>query len=177
MNISRIFSRSRFKSFCAFCKSPRRLYRKKHVGLTNVVGALVFAAGLTELVWSDADPRGLVIFSLLVFGAEVFVYLRWRAALSCTLCGFDPLLYKTSPARASLRVREFYVRAGDDPRFWLSKSPLVEVHRKQREGERRRREVEGVRARARSNAGPTETGVVASTGHENTRHNSDLQRA
>ena len=172
-----MFSRRRTNSFCAFCKSPRRVYRKKHVGLTNVLAALILAAGLTEVLWGDADPRGLVLFSIFTFAAETFVYLRWRAALTCTLCGFDPLLYKTSPARASLRVREFYDRAESDPQFWLSKSPLVDLHRRARQDQRRRRQVEGVRERARSNAGPGPTAVVASSDHENTRHHSDLQRA
>ena len=173
-----LFSRARRTSFCAFCKSPRRLYRKKHVGLTNVVAALLTSAGLSLVLWNEPDPRALGFFSAYVIIAEIFVYLRWRAALTCRMCGFDPLVYKRSPAAASKGVRDFFDRMGEDPQMMLSKSPLVEVHRRRRESDRRKREIEGVRERGRrSSAGRSTAAVVDPKKNENTGHHSDVQRA
>ena len=173
-----LFSRARHTSFCAFCKSPRRLYRRKHVGPTNVVSAIVIAAGLSMALWNEPDPRGLLFFSTYVIVAEVFIYLRWRAALTCRMCGFDPLVYKRSPAAASLAVREFFDRMGEDPQLMMSKSPLVEVHRRRREAERKRREIDGVRERAlKTSAGRPPGVVVGSKPNEKAGHHSDVQRA
>ena len=174
----KLFSGARRTSYCAFCKSPRRLYRRKHVGLTNVLTALIGAGAMCELFYGGPDPVGLGYFSFFVISAEMFVYLRWRAALTCRMCGFDPLVYRRDPRAASAQVREFFDRMGDDPKFMLSKSPLVDVHRRARERDRQRRDIEGVRARALvKNGGTAAPAVVNPVANENTGHHSDVQRA
>ena len=134
----KLFSRLFDHRFCAFCRAPRRMYLKKHIDLTNVLASGAMAGLLSVVVYGQLDPRALLLFSLLVVLGEAFVYLRWRAVLVCKLCGFDPLLYKKSPQAAAQRVRRFFEQQSQKPHFLLSKSPLLEVYRRQQRAERRR---------------------------------------
>ncbi|MGE3683004.1 MAG: hypothetical protein AB7G93_14865 [Bdellovibrionales bacterium] len=133
----KIISRLRDQRYCAFCRSPRRLYVKKHVDLTNVVGMMLLALTSTHAYWGRPDPRGLILFCVFISGAEIFVYMRWRASVVCRLCGFDPVVYKRSPEQASKLVKQFFAEQAANPRFLLSKSPLLELHRQRVERERK----------------------------------------
>ncbi|MGE4133953.1 MAG: hypothetical protein AB7F86_20115 [Bdellovibrionales bacterium] len=137
----RIFSRLHTKSYCAFCRSPRRVYAKKHVDLTNVLGAAMLSAGLAVALFGEFNPRSLLFFCLVVGLSELFVYLRWRLAIVCKLCGFDPVLYKRSPDAAAKRVRAFFEEQIQNPAFHLSKSPLLAIYRKQVATERKKMEL------------------------------------
>lgn len=143
----RIFSRLHTRCFCAFCKTDRRIYSKKHVNLTNVVAAILLSGAITQAYWGELDPRGLVLFCLTLVGSEIFIYLRWRNSLICNLCGFDPVIYKRSPEEASERVRAFYKQSLEDPNFLLSRSPLVERQRQGRVRERQNNEMTMLEAR------------------------------
>lgn len=136
----KLISRLRDYRYCAFCKSRRHVYLKKHIDLTNVVAAVLLSAAVTQAYWGQVDPRGLVLFCVVVGISEVMVYLRWRLAVVCKMCGFDPVVYKRSPSQAALRVREFFTQQVDNPRFQLSKSPLLDLHRRQRLQQRKRKE-------------------------------------
>lgn len=138
----RLISRLRDHRYCAFCRASRRVYVKKHIDMTNVVASIAFALVLTYSFWGEVDPRGLVFFGLFVVAAEIFVYMRWRLGIVCRLCGFDPVLYKHSPEKASARVRAFFAENADAPEFWLTKSPLLEVQRRLREHERQKAKYE-----------------------------------
>jgi hypothetical protein len=135
-----LFSRLRGRCFCAYCKAERRVYVKKHVGLTNVLAASAFAMAITYSQWGVPDPRGLVIFCVFIVGAEVFVYSRWRASMICKLCGFDPLIYKRSPEQAAQKVRQFFDERQQDPKFQMSRSPLLEIQRQRSNQERKSKE-------------------------------------
>lgn len=134
----RIFSRLRDHRFCAFCKTQRRVYIKKHADLTNVLGAFLLSMAITLFAWGTPDPRGFMLFCFFTLIAEVFVYLRWRFNLVCSMCGFDPLIYKKSPARASRMVKEFFELNKNEPKFWMTRSPLVTLQRKIRGQERQK---------------------------------------
>ena len=142
-----IFSRLHETCFCAFCKADRRVYSKKHVGLTNVLAAMLLSSGITFVVWGELDPRGLMLFCLTMVGSEIFINLRWRSSLVCRLCGFDPVIYKRSPERAAAKVREFYEKASNDPNFQLSRSPLVARQKQQRQIEKQKYEMALLEAR------------------------------
>lgn len=131
------FSRLRDHRYCAFCKVLRRVYVKKHIDLTNVVVAASFSAAVTYAVWGAFDPQGLLSFCIALAFAEVFVYLRWRMTITCNLCGFDPILYKRSPVEASARVKEFFKAQVENPEFWLTKSPLLDVQKRIRAQEKK----------------------------------------
>ncbi len=143
----RIFSRLHTRCFCAFCKAERRIYTKKHVGLTNVLAAVLLSSAVTFVYWGELDPRGLMLFGLMILGSEVLIYLRWRTSLVCSLCGFDPLIYKRSPAEAAERVRAFYKTSSEDPNFLLSRSPLVERQRQQRRRQKQNHQMTMLEAR------------------------------
>ena len=149
----KIISRLRDRRFCAFCKSPRKLYVKKHVDLTNVLGVILVALVLTYALYGGPDPRGVFMFGIMILAGEIFIYLRWRNSVVCRMCGFDPVIYKRSPARASELVRQFFDEQASNPAFWMSKSPLLDLHRRIREDDRRRIETAGVRERAAAKRG------------------------
>lgn len=133
-----LISRLKDRRFCAFCKGSRRVYLKKHIDLTNVLGAMVFAVAASVVVYGSLDPRGAIFFGIGLILGEVFVHSRWRASVICRLCGFDPVIYKRSPQLAAKAVRRFYEQKVEDPEFILSKSPLLEVRRRMREQERKK---------------------------------------
>jgi hypothetical protein len=146
------FSRLRDVRFCAFCKAKRRVYNKKHVNLTNVVGAAALTLAVTYAYFGEPDPRGFMVFCIFITGAEVFVYLRWRMAIVCSMCGFDPILYKRSPQKASLRVGEFFKEQVDNPEFWLSRSPLLKLQKRIRLQEKKALETQIIMNRAKSSS-------------------------
>lgn len=141
------FSRLHQQCYCAFCKSERRIYAKKHVSLTNVLAASFLATTLTYAYFGGPDPRGVTMFCIFVGIAEIFVYSRWRMSMSCNLCGFDPVIYKRSPEAAAQKVRAFYEEKSRDPQFYLSRSPLLEIQRKKAEHERKIFELKHFEAR------------------------------
>ncbi|NJM10451.1 MAG: hypothetical protein HC883_06285 [Bdellovibrionaceae bacterium] len=143
----RLISRLRGRCFCAFCKAERKVYVKKHVDLTNVVGAILLSMAVSQAYWGAPDPRSLVLFCLTIVVLEVFVYLRWRASIICNLCGFDPVIYKRSPELAAQRVRAFYQEREETPEFWLSRSPLLERKRQGRVQERKASEYKRLEAK------------------------------
>ncbi len=100
------------------------------------------------------DPRALVLFGLFIGAGEVFTYLRWRMSMSCKYCGFDPVLYKSSPARAREKVKAFYESRIGTPEFLLSKSPLLEVHRQQVKNDQLKAKLQRVKSRHKTSSLP-----------------------
>ena len=142
-----LISRLRGRCYCAFCKTERSVYVKKHIDMTNVLGAMILAVAVAFVYYGEPDPRFVVLFGLFVLLGEAFVYLRWRASMVCKLCGFDPLVYKRSPERAAQGVREFYQEKSAKPEFLLSRSPLIEVHRREKRQQRRQQMVKSLATR------------------------------
>jgi hypothetical protein len=152
------FSRLRSERFCAYCKAKRRIYNKKHVTLTNVAGAVIFALFSTYAYAGGPDPVGIMIFCIFILLAEIFVYMRWRMSIVCSLCGFDPILYKRSPAKASARVAEFFKEQVENPKFWLSKSPLLKHQKMIRLHEKKALEMQIMANKKKSSSlAPTKT--------------------
>jgi hypothetical protein len=131
------WTKPKSECFCAFCKSRRNIYPKKHASFLNFVGILGFAFCLSTGLWTWWDPRAIIIFVVTLTFAETFIYLRWRFSVVCSLCGFDPVLYRKSPESARDRVRQFYEKRTQDPNFMMSKSPLVELYRRSLDVKRR----------------------------------------
>jgi hypothetical protein len=125
------------------------VYLKKHIDLTNVVGAGLFAAMVTLAYWGEIDPRGILLFCLVTGISESMVYFRWRLSVVCKLCGFDPVIYKRSPDQAALQVRRFFEEQVENPQFHLSKSPLLELHRRQKARERKQMELRSMIVRSK----------------------------
>ena len=124
------------KIYCAFCRLERRVYPKKNVSWTNVVLAFGCALVLTFVFWGGVDPRAILIFVFLLASADVFIRIRWRMALTCPHCGFDPLLYKRDPDETVKRVKarldevrrsEQYLFQAHNP---LSRLPAIHAEEK-----------------------------------------------
>ncbi|MGZ3723791.1 MAG: hypothetical protein ACXVA9_12700 [Bdellovibrionales bacterium] len=131
---------------------------KKHIGLTNVLCAIAFSVASTYAAFAEPDPRGLMIFCIFIIGAEIFVYMRWRMSIICSMCGFDPIVYKRSPSKASARVSEFFKDQVENPEFWLSKSPLLKHQKMIKAQEKKALETQIILNRAKSSSlAPTKT--------------------
>ncbi len=93
--------------YCAFCKSQRRIYRKRNINFLNVIASAMAAVVVMFVLWQGLDPRAIIAFVVCLAISEVFIKIRWRLSVVCRVCGFDPVLYiKDAPAAAEkVRVR------------------------------------------------------------------------
>lgn len=101
--------------FCAFCRSERVVYLKRHISLVDVLLAAGASVLLGFIVWQDLDPRALMFFAFGLGVAEVFIQVRWRLSIACPHCGFDPVLYKRNREKAAERVKAFLEIRREDP--------------------------------------------------------------
>ncbi len=106
---------SSVECFCAFCRTERIVYLKRHVSVVDVLLGLLSGLLLMLLVWQDFDARFLIFFAMSVICAEVFVLVRGRLSMPCPHCGFDPWVYKKDPAKAAARVKTFLDVRKNDP--------------------------------------------------------------
>lgn len=115
------FFRNRHNCYCAFCKSPRRIYRKKNISFLNMIGSALASTVVMFALWQEYDPRVLVIFVLCLAISEVFVKIRWRLSVVCRQCGFDPVLYLKQPEAAAQKVKDQLEVRRQDPKYLLAK--------------------------------------------------------
>lgn len=108
------------KCYCAFCRSPRPLYAKRHVGVADVVLCAAASTLVSFVIHQDFDPRAVVFFAIALALSELFVIFRWRLSIPCPHCGFDPVLYKKAPEQAAARVKRFLDLRREDPLAGLS---------------------------------------------------------
>ncbi len=109
----------RQKCFCAFCKTPKKVYKRKSLNLMEVVSLTMFALLMTSVLWEHLDPRGLLVLISMLTIAEFFVRLRWRHSTICNNCGFDPVIYVKNPELAAQKVKYFLDDRKDNPDFLL----------------------------------------------------------
>jgi hypothetical protein len=117
--MSVIFS-SRKKCYCAFCRSPRKVYRKKNIHLVDILGSALGAGSVMFAIFQEFDPRVILIFIAFLALAEIFIQVRWRIAIVCKQCGFDPVLYVRDTQKAVLKVQMHLDRRKLDPASLLS---------------------------------------------------------
>lgn len=117
------FFANRIHAFCAFCKSQRKVYRKKRIGLGDIASCALGAAATTGLAFGEVDARGIFFFVAYLAIAEVFIQFRWRMGVVCPHCGFDPVLYMRDPSSAARKVTAHLDRRREDP-AWLLSKPL-----------------------------------------------------
>ena len=110
-----MFKKSIIHGYCAFCKSERTYFRRKHVSFSTIVYAIVFGGLVSQAVWQAFDPRALIVSAVIVCISEIATQLRWRLSLVCSECGFDPLVYKRNPTHAAERVRKHLEERQADP--------------------------------------------------------------
>lgn len=105
--------------FCAFCKTPKKVYKRKRLSLFEVIALSMLSLLITSVVWEHLDPRGLVLLILMVSMSEFFIRLRWRYSTICNNCGFDPVIYVKDSGRAAESVKKFMDQRKDNPDYLL----------------------------------------------------------
>lgn len=115
------FLKSKTNCYCAFCRTPRRMYLKKNIGFANVMYSFIAALIAMYALWQDFDPRFLVIFAVFLAFTETFIQIRWRLSVFCKQCGFDPILYVKNPEAAAEKVTAHLQKRRADPNFLLAK--------------------------------------------------------
>ncbi len=118
------------RCYCAFCRSERTVYRKRHLSLVDGTLAIVGSISLMLVIWQDFDPRVFVFVGLSLCITEIFMGLRWRLSIACTRCGFDPVLYKRNPDKAAAQVRFHMERSKEDPMSLFNPPPKLPTVKK-----------------------------------------------
>lgn len=109
--------------YCAFCRTPRKAYRKKSISIVNVLGSLMASVVIMFAMWQEFDPRFLFIFVICLAISEVFLKIRWRMNIVCPTCGFDPVLYLKDHQAAVQKVK-FQLQVREQDPMTLLKKPL-----------------------------------------------------
>lgn len=117
------------KRYCAFCGTERRVYTKKLISLNNVFWSFILSVTLSILFWWDLDPKGLIIFPLLIGLCELWILLRWRLSITCNYCGFDPILYATDRPKVVEQVKKFRQEKTLSNGFGFPKKPYKFMNR------------------------------------------------
>ncbi|MGE5086733.1 MAG: hypothetical protein ACM3MG_10565 [Bacillota bacterium] len=107
--------------YCAFCKTPRNIYRKKNISLMNIIAAAMASIVVMFAIWQEYDPRVMVVFVICLATSEIFVQIRWRLSVVCRVCGFDPILYVKDPDAAAAKVKTQLDHRKEDPKYLLAK--------------------------------------------------------
>ena len=118
-NMSVIFS-SRAQCYCAFCRSPRKIYRKRNIGFLDIAASAVGSLTIMYAVFQEFDPRVLLLFVAFLAISETFVQVRWRLAIVCKYCGFDPVLYMRDTQKAAAKVKVRMDQRKNDPATLLA---------------------------------------------------------
>lgn len=113
--------------YCAFCKTPRRIYRKQNMQAINYIQAISLAAILSFIFWQRLDPRSLVLFVISLMLIEASVLLRRRMDVTCPQCGFDAHLYLKNQEAACEKVKKHLALRLEDPDVWLGKRPPLKM--------------------------------------------------
>lgn len=114
-----IQNQNRKSCYCAFCKNTRKVYSSKHMSLAGIIGMVLLSYVMTYSIWHQPDPRGLIILASLLMIGEGATQLRWRQALICKHCGFDPVIYMKNPELAGAKIKEFMKLRSERPEFLL----------------------------------------------------------
>lgn len=113
--------KARANCYCAFCKSPRRIYKKKNISLMNFLASAMTAIVIMLGLWQQFDPRVVIVFIVCLAISEVFVQIRWRLSVACRQCGFDPVLYVRDQEGAAAKVKAHLDRRKEQPQYLLSR--------------------------------------------------------
>ena len=110
----------RTNCYCAFCRSPRKVHRKKNISLANILVSAVGAVALAFLIFKEFHALSFVLFISFLVISEAFVTIRWRASMACKYCGFDPLIYIKDTHRAVEKVKVHLAKRKNDPASLLA---------------------------------------------------------
>lgn len=148
--------------YCAFCKSPRRVYKKKHVSVIDVLNSALIAGVLIAAVYLEFHPYFFILWVFFLCLSEFFIQIRWRINIVCKHCGFDPVLYLKNPMECAQKVKSALEARKEDPSFWLSSTamnlPKISSERK-KELEKEERMMMALREQKKSQKNKRSTGL------------------
>ena len=101
-----MFSHKR-SCYCAFCRSPHWVYRRKRLGALHFFFSLITSAVSSLIIFSEILPQMILFFVFCLVVVEIFMQIRWRMSLVCKQCGFDPILYRKDTNKAAGQVKDF----------------------------------------------------------------------
>ncbi len=126
----KLFQKTKVHCYCAFCKNPRTVYKKRHLSLGNYVQALSLAVFASYMFWQSLDAKGILIFVIALVFIESFILMRHRLDVACPHCGFDALLYLKNQAAACEKVKIHLATRQSDPNVWLGRRPPLRFAKK-----------------------------------------------
>lgn len=97
------------------------MYRKKNIGAFEIFGSALGAGAAMFAIFQEFDPRAFLIFVGFLALAETFVQVRWRLAIVCKYCGFDPVLYLKDTSKAAAKVKIRLDQRKQDPASLLAR--------------------------------------------------------
>ena len=109
--------------YCAFCRNPRRVYRKQSLSFVNFLQALGIALSASYLFWRELNAKALLIFAIALMSLEIIIIIRTRIDSTCPHCGFDPVLYVRNREAACVKVKKYIELRQNDPDVWLARKP------------------------------------------------------
>jgi hypothetical protein len=118
--------------YCAFCRNPRTISRRKSFSAINFIQAFGVALMLSYLFWQNLDAKALPIFVAVLMLIEIAVLIRARFELTCPHCGFDPVLYAKNKDVACNKVKKYIELRQSDPDVWLARKPPLRFARRKR---------------------------------------------
>lgn len=89
---------------------------------------------MTYAIFKQLDPRGLFIVGTILLVSELFSQMKWRSAMICRNCGFDPVVYVRNPEQAGLKIKAFMDRRSESPEHLL-RAPVQRPTQKAKKGE------------------------------------------
>ncbi len=111
--------KQRRSCYCAFCKTPRKVYKRKSLSYIEILGLIFLSITFTFVFFKSMDPRGLFIVGASLLVGEIFTQLKWRTAMVCQNCGFDPVLYLRDHEQAGLKIKAFLEKRSTSPAHLL----------------------------------------------------------
>lgn len=115
--------KQRQKCFCAFCKTPRQVYKSKYLSIISISSLSGLSLLLSYVIWQTLDPRGLFILAPILLIGELFSQSKWRQSMVCRNCGFDVITYKQDPTKCAEKIRQHIATRSERPEFLL-RAPL-----------------------------------------------------
>jgi hypothetical protein len=111
--------------YCAFCRNPRRIYRKKHLTLMDYGQALGLSVATSILIYGNVRMQSGFFFIVYLCLFEFLMLFRNQKSLPCSICGFDPRLYVQDPTKACEKVKFYLKHRGERSQDYLRPAPQI----------------------------------------------------
>lgn len=129
---------TRIPVLCAFCRNPRRVYRKRRAKAFDYAAMALISVVLMYVVFGGLDPRALIFYAVAMVTVESCIQFRWRLSVTCSHCGFDPVMYVKDQEKAAAKVKAHLERRRDNVDYLLAPPVRLPTRRQsEKQGPRR----------------------------------------